>query len=92
VRHARSGRRASEHGAGAAPLTHAHTQVSLGDIGAYGSAGTTDNFVFTEEWLAGFGYKYDIITGNHDLEGVDEFDSVRALRFRGEGDRGWHKC
>ena len=52
--------------------------VSLGDLGAYGSAGTTENFKFTRDWLGGFGYRWDIITGNHDLEGMDEFDTDAA--------------
>ncbi len=52
--------------------------VSLGDVGAYGSAGSTESFKLTREWLAGFGYPYDIITGNHDLEGINEFETDAA--------------
>jgi len=52
--------------------------VSLGDVGAYGSAGTTESFKFTHEWLAGFGCPYDIVTGNHDLEGINEFETDAA--------------
>eukprot|EP00639_Heterosigma_akashiwo_P026676 CAMPEP_0194700942 /NCGR_PEP_ID=MMETSP0295-20121207/25869_1 /TAXON_ID=39354 /ORGANISM="Heterosigma akashiwo, Strain CCMP2393" /LENGTH=95 /DNA_ID=CAMNT_0039594995 /DNA_START=68 /DNA_END=352 /DNA_ORIENTATION=- len=47
--------------------------VSLGDLGAYGSAGTTENFEFSKEFLAGFGCPFDLVTGNHDLEGMDAF-------------------
>eukprot|EP00291_Cryptomonas_curvata_P015800 CAMPEP_0172153614 /NCGR_PEP_ID=MMETSP1050-20130122/1551_1 /TAXON_ID=233186 /ORGANISM="Cryptomonas curvata, Strain CCAP979/52" /LENGTH=124 /DNA_ID=CAMNT_0012822187 /DNA_START=158 /DNA_END=529 /DNA_ORIENTATION=- len=44
--------------------------VSLGDLGAYGSAGTSSNFIHTKEYLDSFGISY---SGNHDLEGLDEF-------------------
>jgi len=56
------------------PNTH---MISLGDLGAYGSAGTSENFDFTKKWLDSFKVDLDIVTGNHDLEGVDEFFSDR---------------
>jgi hypothetical protein len=49
--------------------------VSLGDLGAYGSAGTSQNFHHTKEYLDSFGIDYDVVTGNHDLEGLDEFET-----------------
>ena len=49
--------------------------VSLGDLGAYGSAGTSQNFLHTKGYLDSFGIEYDVITGNHDLEGLDEFET-----------------
>ena len=42
--------------------------VSLGDLGAYGSAGTTKSFEFSKEYLGSFGADFDIITGNHDCK------------------------
>ena len=42
--------------------------VSLGDLGAYGSAGTTKSFEFSKEYLGSFGADFDIVTGNHDCE------------------------
>ncbi len=55
--------------------------VSLGDLGESKDvneskqlfAGTTDCFKMVREFLDGFGHKYDIVGGNHDLEGIDEF-------------------
>jgi len=55
--------------------------VSLGDLGRKdirhepGDAGTTKSFVDAKDFLDGFGLPYDLITGNHDFEGLDEFDS-----------------
>ena len=49
--------------------------VSLGDLGAYGSAGTSENFKHTREYLESYGIDYDVVTGNHDLEGLDEFET-----------------
>jgi hypothetical protein len=42
--------------------------VSLGDLGAYGAAGTTKSFEFSKEYLGSFGADFDIITGNHDCK------------------------
>ena len=55
--------------------------VSLGDLGESKDcteskqlfAGTTACFKMVREFLDGFGHKYDIVGGNHDLEGIDEF-------------------
>ena len=55
--------------------------VSLGDLGESKDcteskqlfAGTTPCFKMVREFLDGFGHKYDIVGGNHDLEGIDEF-------------------
>ena len=56
--------------------------VSLGDLGESKDcteskqlfAGTTECFKMGREFLDGFGHKYDIVGGNHDLEGIDEFE------------------
>ncbi len=53
--------------------------VSLGDLGRKdirhepGDAGTTKSFIDAKEFLDGFHLPYDLVTGNHDLEGLDEF-------------------
>eukprot|EP00218_Dolichomastix_sp_CCMP3274_P014248 CAMPEP_0170136136 /NCGR_PEP_ID=MMETSP0033_2-20121228/3022_1 /TAXON_ID=195969 /ORGANISM="Dolichomastix tenuilepis, Strain CCMP3274" /LENGTH=556 /DNA_ID=CAMNT_0010371809 /DNA_START=20 /DNA_END=1690 /DNA_ORIENTATION=- len=55
--------------------------VSLGDLGESKDcteskqlyAGTTECFKLVREYLDGFETKYDIVGGNHDLEGIDEF-------------------
>lgn len=53
--------------------------VSLGDLGRKdirhepGDAGTTKSFKDAREFLNGFNLPYDLVTGNHDLEGLDEF-------------------
>lgn len=55
--------------------------VSLGDLGRKdirhepGDAGTTKSFLDAKEFLNGFSLPYDLVTGNHDLEGLDEFDT-----------------
>ena len=55
--------------------------VSLGDLGRKdirhepGDAGTTKSFLDAKEFLNGFNLPYDLVTGNHDLEGLDEFDT-----------------
>ena len=36
-------------------------------------AGTTPCFKLVRDYFDGFGPKYDIVGGNHDLEGIDEF-------------------
>eukprot|EP00752_Nemacystus_decipiens_P003688 g3398.t1 len=51
--------------------------VSLGDLGAYGSAGTTECFRLARDFLDGFQAPIDIVSGNHDLEGLDEFATDR---------------
>eukprot|EP00903_Cladosiphon_okamuranus_P022060 g20287.t1 len=51
--------------------------VSLGDLGAYGSAGTTECFELARDYLEGFQAPIDIVSGNHDLEGLGEFATDR---------------
>ena len=51
--------------------------VSLGDLGRQ-DAGTTKSFQDAKAFLDGFTLPYEIVTGNHDLEGLDEFDSDKA--------------
>lgn len=59
--------------------------VSLGDLGrkdirhVQGDAGTTKSFVDAKAYFDAFeGIPYDLVTGNHDLEGLDEFDTDEA--------------
>ena len=58
--------------------------VSLGDLGRKdirhepGDAGTTKSFEDAKEYLDGFGVPYELVSGNHDLEGLDEFDTDEA--------------
>jgi Calcineurin-like phosphoesterase len=53
--------------------------VSLGDLGRkdirheQGDAGTTLSFQEAKDFFDGFNLPYDLVTGNHDLEGLDEF-------------------
>merc|ERR1719326_962347 len=55
--------------------------VLLGDLGeskdctGSGSlfAGTTECFKLSAEYLGGYGPQFDVVGGNHDLEGIDEF-------------------
>jgi hypothetical protein len=58
--------------------------VSLGDLGRGkknswhepGDAGTSQCFAMAKEYLDGFeGISYDLVAGNHDIEGLDEFDT-----------------
>ncbi|CAM9510887.1 unnamed protein product [Sphacelaria rigidula] len=58
--------------------------VSLGDLGAYGVAGTTECFTLAREYLEGFQAPMDVITGNHDLEGLSEFatDNDNLVAFQ----------
>ncbi|KAK3254978.1 hypothetical protein CYMTET_35827 [Cymbomonas tetramitiformis] len=57
--------------------------VSLGDLGESKDcteskqlyAGTTECFKLVRGYLDGFECKYDIVGGNHDLEGIDEFQT-----------------
>lgn len=59
--------------------------VSLGDLGESKSvrpqetselfAGTTECHEMAAEFLGSFGVPYEVIGGNHDLEGLDEFDT-----------------
>jgi len=57
------------------------TLVSLGDLGRKqiknepGDAGTTKCFVDGKAYLDSFDLPYSIVLGNHDLEGLCEFDS-----------------
>ncbi|CAJ1959944.1 unnamed protein product [Cylindrotheca closterium] len=62
--------------------------VSLGDLGESKSvrpdetselfAGTTECHELAADFLSGFGVPYDVVGGNHDLEGIDEFDTDEA--------------
>lgn len=71
--------------------------VSLGDLGESKDctetkqlyAGTTECFNVVKEYLDGFETPFDIVGGNHDLEGIDEFmtdkDNLEAyLRIMGK--------
>jgi len=59
--------------------------VSLGDLGESKSvrpdetselfAGTTECHEVASEFLGSFGVPYEVVGGNHDLEGIDEFDT-----------------
>ena len=55
--------------------------VSLGDLGRKdirhepGDAGTTKSFIDAKSFLDDFKLPYDLVTGNHDLEGLDEFET-----------------
>jgi hypothetical protein len=57
--------------------------VSLGDLGESKDcnetkqlfSGTTPCFNLVREFLDGFEVPYDIVGGNHDLEGIDEFNT-----------------
>lgn len=55
--------------------------VSLGDLGAYGEAGTTASFELAKDYLDGFGLGYNLVTGNHDLEGMQQFDTGAFCGF-----------
>jgi len=62
--------------------------VSLGDLGESKSvrpaetselfAGTTECHKLAAKYLGSFGVPYEVIGGNHDLEGLDEFDTDKA--------------
>mmetsp|Transcript_761 Transcript_761/g.2251 ORF Transcript_761/g.2251 Transcript_761/m.2251 type:complete len:782 (-) Transcript_761:151-2496(-) len=64
------------------------TLVSLGDLGESKSvrpeettelfAGTTACHQLASEFLSSFGVPYEVIGGNHDLEGIDEFRTDEA--------------
>mmetsp|Transcript_5712 Transcript_5712/g.16872 ORF Transcript_5712/g.16872 Transcript_5712/m.16872 type:complete len:551 (-) Transcript_5712:54-1706(-) len=57
--------------------------VSLGDLGESKDcteskqlyAGTSECFTLVREYLDGFDVPFDLVGGNHDLEGIDEFDT-----------------
>jgi hypothetical protein len=68
---------------------HGNTAVvSLGDLGESKSirpeetselfAGTTECHELAAEYLRSLGQPYEVIWGNHDLEGIDEFDTDEA--------------
>jgi len=62
--------------------------VSLGDLGESKSvrpqetnelfAGTTECHELAAEYLQSFGVPYEVVGGNHDLEGLDEFSTDEA--------------
>ena len=41
-------------------------------------AGTTRCHELAAEFLTGFGVPYEVVGGNHDLEGIDEFKTDKA--------------
>jgi len=55
--------------------------VSLGDLGRKeirhdeGDPGTLKSFTDALSFFRGFGIPFEVVTGNHDLEGLDEFDT-----------------
>jgi hypothetical protein len=55
--------------------------VSLGDLGRKdirhqpGDAGTALSFQMARHFFQGFGMPLELVTGNHDLEGLDEFQT-----------------
>ena len=57
--------------------------VSLGDLGESKDctetkqlyAGTTECFKLVRDYFDGFGVPFDVVGGNHDLEGIDEFNT-----------------
>jgi len=59
--------------------------VSLGDLGESKSvrpeetkelfAGTTECHELAASYLGSFGVPYEVVGGNHDLEGIDEFET-----------------
>lgn len=55
------------------PLCTCNTYPFL--LPSLGSAGTTECFRLARQYLEGFQTPLDIISGNHDLEGLDEFPS-----------------
>mmetsp|Transcript_9600 Transcript_9600/g.13285 ORF Transcript_9600/g.13285 Transcript_9600/m.13285 type:complete len:497 (+) Transcript_9600:189-1679(+) len=60
--------------------------ISLGDVGESKDctetkqlyAGTTACFELVSDYLENFGVPYDVVGGNHDLEGIDEFPTDAA--------------
>uniref|UniRef100_A0A0G4H8L3 Uncharacterized protein n=1 Tax=Chromera velia CCMP2878 TaxID=1169474 RepID=A0A0G4H8L3_9ALVE len=60
--------------------------VSLGDLGESKSvdqteqifSGTSASFRLASAYLNSYGYPFEVITGNHDLEGMDEFSTDGA--------------
>jgi len=56
---------------------------SLGDLGESKDctqtqqlfSGTSECFKLVKDYLDGFGHPFDIVGGNHDLEGIDEFQT-----------------
>jgi hypothetical protein len=73
--------------------------ISLGDLGESKSvypdktnelfAGTTECHELAHQFLSSFGAPYEVIAGNHDLEGIDEFATDKAnleafLRIHGK--------
>lgn len=69
-----------------AKSSHGNTAlVSLGDLGESKSvrpeetselfAGTTECHEMAAEFLGSFGVPYEVVGGNHDLEGLDEFET-----------------
>merc|ERR1719487_2182893 len=60
--------------------------VSLGDLGESKDctqtqqlfSGTSDCFKLSRQFFDGFGHPFDVVGGNHDLEGIDEYQSDEA--------------
>lgn len=61
--------------------------ISLGDLGRKeirhlpGDAGTSLSFEMGRDYLKKFGVDYKLVAGNHDLEGMDEFDTDSEVRI-----------
>ena len=67
---------------GMSPCSQSHV-VSLGDLGAYGEAGTTQSFKLAKEYLDGFQVPYSLITGNVSKQGHHQFyDDILASTSR----------
>ena len=57
--------------------------ISLGDLGVVKSlqeggplfSGTSECFKLAKSYLDSYGLPYDVVAGNHDLEGLDEFET-----------------
>ncbi|PNH12614.1 hypothetical protein TSOC_000411, partial [Tetrabaena socialis] len=61
---------------GPPPCPGAGRVVQLGDLGHSKHApGSRKCFEYAREYISGFGVPYALITGNHDLEGVNDFES-----------------
>ncbi len=71
----------AERRTGGRPWTMSSSMVSLGDLGrkdirgTQGDPGTTECFRRARDFLDGFHVPYGVVAGNHDLEGLGEFET-----------------